>query len=291
MEATDMYPSDFEYAAPKTLDEAIALLHSNDDAKVLAGGHSLLPLMKTRLASPAMLVDIGHIAELKQIAANGQISIGAMATYHDVEHNQQLRQSCPILAEAIHDIGDPQVRNRGTVGGALAHADPASDMTAVILALNGMVVARGPDGERTIPVDDFFVDMLQTQLEHDEILTAITIQVPGGKTGMAYEKFKHPASGYPIVGVAAVVQLADDGTVADCRVGVTGAGPKAQRASAVEAALKGQQPSADTLRAAAEQAAEGIELLSDLAASEEFRAHLVQVHARRALERAVAAAK
>lgn len=286
-----MYPSDFEYAAPKTLDEAIALLQANEDSKILAGGHSLLPLMKTRLASPAMLIDIGHIDELKQIAANGTITIGAMATYRDVEKNEQIRQSCPILADAILNIGDPQVRNRGTLGGALAHADPASDMTAVILALNGTVVARGPDGERTIPADDFFVDMLQTQLEHDEVLTAITIPAPGSKTGMAYEKFKHPASGYPIVGVAAVVQLADDGTIADCRVGVTGAGPKAQRASAVEAALKGQQPSAEALRSAADLASEDIEFLGDLAASEEFRAHLVQVHARRALERAVASAK
>jgi carbon-monoxide dehydrogenase medium subunit len=286
-----MYPSDFEYAAPTTLDEAIALLHSNEDAKVLAGGHSLLPLMKTRLASPSMLIDIGHIDELKQVTANGSISIGAMATYHDVEHNEQLRRNCPILSDAIHHIGDVQVRNRGTLGGALAHADPASDMTAVILALNGAIVARGPDGERTIPADDFFVDILQTQLEHDEILTAISIPAPSGKTGMAYEKFKHPASGYAIVGVAAVVQLADDGTIADCRVGVTGAGPKAQRATATEAALKGKQPSDETIRAAAEQAAEGIDLLSDLSASEEFRAHLVRVHARRALERAVAAAK
>jgi len=285
-----MYPNDFEYVAPTTIEEAVQLLHTNEDAKVLAGGHSLLPLMKTRLASPPMLVDIGHIPELRQISVNGGISIGAMATYHEVAQSAELKQRCPILADAIHHIGDAQVRNRGTLGGALAHADPAADMTAIILALGGAITAQGPNGTREIAIDDFFVDMLQTGLEPDEILTAITIPASTGRTGMAYEKFKHPASGYAIVGVATVVHLDGAGAISDCRIAVTGAGPKPQRATLAENMLAGQQPSKENIAAAAEQTSAGLELLSDISASEEFRAHLVRVHARRAIERAVASA-
>ncbi|HSH82012.1 MAG TPA: xanthine dehydrogenase family protein subunit M [Herpetosiphonaceae bacterium] len=282
-----MFPNDFAYAAPRTLDEAIQLLQANPDAKVLAGGHSLLPLMKTRLAAPPMLVDIGKIADLRRIAADGVLHIGATVTYHEIEHSTDVAERCPLLVETARNIGDPQVRNRGTLGGALAHSDPAADMTAVLLALGGDVKARGPRGERTIPADDLFVDMLQTQLEPDEILTEITIPQSHGRTGMAYEKFAHPASGYAIVGVAAVVQLGGDGTVSACRIGVTGAGPKAQRAAAAEKLLSGKTPTADTIAAAAAQADSGLDLLSDLAGSEEYRAHLVRVQTRRALERAV----
>ena len=285
-----MYPNDFEYAAPATTEEAIALLQANEEAKVLAGGHSLLPLIKIRLASPPMLVDIGKIPALKAIAANGELAIGGTATYHDIAHSAAVREYCPLLIEAIHKIGDAQVRSCGTLGGALAHADPAADMPAVVLALGGTVTLQGPDGERTIPADDFFVDMMQTQLSHDEILTRINIPRASGRTGTAYEKFKNPASGYAVVGVAAMVQLDDGGAITACRVGVTGAGTKAQRATQTENMLIGQHPSPAILQAAAQQAATGIELMSDLAASEEFRGHLVRVHARRALERAVAAA-
>lgn len=282
-----MFPNEFDYVAPHTVDEAVALLQQNPEAKVLAGGHSLLPLMKTRLASPTMLIDIGKIDELRQISANGDLSIGALATYNQVAHSADVRARCPIIADAIPLIGDMQVRNRGTLGGALAHADPAADMTAIVLALGGTIRARGPNGERTISVDDFFVDLLQTQLDHDEILTAVTIPAMSGRVGMAYEKFKHPASGYAIVGVAAVVRLGDDGKVADVRIGVTGAGAIAQRARASEDALRGQTPTVEQIAAAAELAPDGIEMLADLAASETFRAHLVRVHARRALQRAV----
>jgi carbon-monoxide dehydrogenase medium subunit len=286
-----MFPNDFEYAAPSTVDEAIQLLQANEDAKILAGGHSLLPLMKVRLANPPMLVDIGQIPELRTITANGALTIGAAATYRDVEQSASVQARCPFLVEVVHSIGDKEVRNRGTLGGSLAHADPAADLPAVALALGATLTARGPRGERTIPAEDFFVDMLQTQLDHDEILTAITIPQTSGKAGMAYEKFKHPASGYAVVGVAALVRLDDRGAIAECRVGITGAGPKAQRATLTENMLTGQQPAPAGIAAAAEQAANGLELLGDLAASEEFRAHLVRVHARRALERAVAAAK
>ena len=284
-----MYPNDFEYAAPSTVDQAIALLQANEDAKLLAGGHSLLPLMKTRLANPPMLVDISRISELRQISANGGLSIGATVTYHEIERSQAVQQRCPLLHEAARNIGDAQVRNWGTIGGALAHADPAADMTAVILALGAVIVARGPRGERTIPADDFFVDMLQTQLDHDEILTEINIPQTSGRTGMAYEKFKHPASGYAVVGVAAFVRLDDAGTIIECRIGITGAGPKAQRATLAENMLIGHQPTADTIAAAAELAPNGLDLLNDLAASDKFREHLVRVHTRRALERALAA--
>ena len=283
-----MFPNDFAYAAPRTLDEAIQLLQANPDAKVLAGGHSLLPLMKTRLAAPPMLVDIGKIADLRRIAADGMLHIGATVTYHEIEHSADVAERCPLLVETARNIGDPQVRNRGTLGGALAHSDPAADMTAVLLALGGDVKARGPRGERTIPADDLFVDMLQTQLDPDEILTEIIIPHSHGRTGMAYEKFAHPASGYAIVGVAAVVQLGGDGTVSACRIGVTGAGPKAQRAAAAEKLLSGKTATAETIAAAAEQADSGLDLLADLAGSEEYRAHLVRVYTRRALERAVA---
>ena len=283
-----MYPNDFAYAAPATLEEAIALLQSNADAKILAGGHSLLPLMKTRLLSPPMLIDVGNIAELRRISSNGDLLIGATATYTEVERSEEVRRHSPIISAAVRNIGDAQVRSRGTIGGAIAHADPASDMTAVILALGGTLKAVGPDGERTIPVDDFFVDMLETQLASDEILTTISIPPSAGRPAMAYEKFKHPASGYAIVGVAVVMGLDDEGKIASCRIGVTGAGPKPQRARKTEGMLVGQSPTTQTIAAAAEQAAGGLEFLNDLAASEEFRAHLVRVHTRRALEKALA---
>ena len=283
-----MYPNDFTYAAPATLDEAIALLQSNADAKILAGGHSLLPLMKMRLLSPPMLIDVGNIAELRRISANGDLQIGATATYTEVERSDEVRRHSPIISAAVRNIGDAQVRNRGTIGGAIAHADPASDMTAVILALGGTLKARGPNGERAIPVDDFFVDMLETQLASDEILTTISIPPSAGRPVMAYEKFKHPASGYAIVGVAVVMGLDDEGKISSCRIGVTGAGPKPQRARKTEGMLVGQPPTTQMITAAAEQAASGLEFLSDLAASEEFRAHLVRVHTRRALEKALA---
>ncbi len=282
-----MYPNEFDYVAPQTVDEAVALLQQNPDAKLLAGGHSLLPLMKTRLASPPMLIDIGKLDELRTISANGDLSIGALATYKQVAQSADVQQRCPMLAEAIPLIGDMQVRNRGTLGGALAHADPAADMTAIVLALGGTIKARGPNGERTIEIDEFFVDLLQTQLDHDEILLSVTIPAMSGRVGMAYEKFKHPASGYAIVGVAAVVRLGDDGNVSDVRVGITGAGAMAQRAKGTEDALRGKAPTATNIEAAAQMASDGIDLLADLAASESFRAHLVRVYTRRALERAV----
>ncbi len=281
-----MYPSDFAYAAPTTLAEALQLLSQNPEAKVLAGGHSLLPAMRIRLMTPPMLVDIGKLSELRGIQVNGNVSIGALTTYRDVETSRELAERLPMLVECAANVGDPQVRNRGTIGGSVAHADPAADMPTVVLALGAEFKVVGLQGERTIAADDFFVDMLQSAVEPGELLTGITIPQMPAQMGSAYEKFKHPASGYAIVGVAAMVHLGADGSVADCRIGVTGAGPKAQRARAAEDALKG---GAD-VAVAAERASEGLDYIGDISASEEYRAHLVRVLAKRGLTRALAQA-
>ncbi|WP_026370318.1 FAD binding domain-containing protein [Kallotenue papyrolyticum] len=278
-----MYPNNFEYAAPATLQEALDLLSQNAEAKVLAGGHSLLPMMKIRLANPGMLVDLRKIAELKGIQVDGEIRVGAMTTYAELERSEELRQRLPVIAECVNVIGDPAVRNRGTIGGSLAHADPAADMPALMLALEAQMRVRGPNGERTIAAADFFVDMLQSALEPGEILTEIVIPLLPQGAGAAYEKFKHPASGYAVVGVAAVVQRGDGGQVSACRIAVTGAGPRAQRARAAEEALV----SSGNLEDAAAKAADGLDLIGDAFASEEFRAHLTRVLTRRALKRAM----
>jgi carbon-monoxide dehydrogenase medium subunit len=282
-----MYPSDFEYAAPTTLAEALELLNNNPEAKVLAGGHSLLPLMRMRLFSPPMLIDIGKIGELKGIQANGSVTIGAMATYRDVETSAELRERLPMLVEAAGQVGDPQVRNRGTIGGSLAHADPSADMTAIMMALGASMKVVGPNGERTVPADEFFVDMLQSALEPGELLTEIHIpHMPAGH-GAAYEKFKHAASGYAVVGVAAMVHKAEDGTIAECRIAVTGAGPRAQRAELAETMLQGRQGTVEDVAAAADQAASGLEFIGDISASEEFRAQLTRVLTKRAVMKAL----
>jgi carbon-monoxide dehydrogenase medium subunit len=236
-------------------------------------------------------VDIGKIQELKGIRVNGSVSIGAYTTYHELETSQELAQRVPMLVECAGNVGDPQVRNRGTIGGSIAHADPAADMTAVVLALGAELKAVGPGGERTIAADNFFVDMLQSALEQGELLTEITVPQMTGQVGMAYEKFKHPASGYAIVGVAALVQRGDSGSIAACRIGVTGAGPKAQRATLAENMLLNRAGSAEDIAAAAEQAASGLELIADISASEAYRAHLTRVLAKRALTKALERAR
>ena len=283
-----MFPAKFEYHAPTSLDEAIKLLdEGNGDVKVLAGGHSLLPLMKLRLAQPKALVDIGRIQGLSgiKVTADG-VTIGARTTHAEIESSEELKRALPILPECASVIGDLQVRNCGTIGGSLAHADPAGDFPAVILALDAELIARGPKGERTIKAGDFFVDMLTSALEPNEILTEIRIKSLPPKAGSAYLKMDHPASHYALCGVAAIVTLGDDGKIADARIGVTGVAPKAYRATGVEQALKGQPANRDTFAKAAEKAAEGQDTLDDLHASSDYRAHLARVFTRRALERA-----
>jgi len=275
-------PADFDYAAPSTLAEALQLLSDHpDDAKVLAGGHSLVPLMKLRLAAPGMLIDLGRISELKGVSQDGgRLRIGAMTTHAEVAASSVVQQSAPALAQAAHEIGDRQVRARGTIGGTLAHSDPAADLPAAMLALDGQIVARSTRGERTIGADEFFVDLLTTALEPDEIITAVTVAV---SPRSAYVKFPNPASHYAIAGVGVAVQ--GDGTVSAARIGVTGAAAMAYRATAAEAALTGQALSAQSIAAAADAAYDGRELLGDIHASAEYRAALVKVMTRRALEK------
>ena len=282
-----MYPAQFEYVAPSTLDEAIRLLsESGGDAKILAGGHSLLPMMKLRLAQPAKLIDIGRLPGLNEIKVdNNGISIGALVTHTQVAASPEIQRALPLLAEAERMVGDIQVRNRGTLAGALAHADPAGDSPAVFLALDGEVVARGPNGERTIKASDFFVDILTTSLAENEIITHVRFRTLPSRTGTSYKKFEHPASHYALTGVAAVVTLGDGGRIGQASVGVTGVGPKAYRAEGVEQALRGK--GADAVREAAERAADGIDCNDDIHASAEYRAHLARVFTRRPLEEAI----
>lgn len=281
-----MFPTQFAYHRPTSVQDAVKLLSGDPDAKIVAGGHSLLPAMKLRLASPSALVDIGRIEGLRGIRVNGDVRIGAMTTYQELIDSGELRDRLPILAETASNVGDPQVQARGTLGGSLAHADPAADLTAVILALGGEVTVMGSGGERTIAADDLFVDLLTTSLQPDEVLTEISIPAPGGRRAMAYEKHRHPASGYAVVGVAAVLDLANDGTCRQARIAVTGATSKATRASAAEQALAGKPLDASTIADAAAVAADGLEINGDHYASAEYRRHLIGVFTRRVLERA-----
>ncbi len=280
-----MYPTQFEYQRPSSVQEAVAILAANPEAKILAGGHSLIPAMKLRLAMPGALVDIGRIEDLRGISVNGgSATIGAMTTYVEIEDSAELAQAFPIIAETVRIVGDPSVRSRGTLGGSLAHSDPAADFTAVMLALGASVKVTGPNGQREISADDLFVDLLTTSLEPEEIITSISIPAQNG-AGAAYEKHAHPASGYAVVGVAAAVKV-DGGTISSARIAVTGATSKATRATAAEQALVGKPANAETIAAAAAMSADGLEINGDVYASAEYRAHPVTVHTRRALTRA-----
>jgi carbon-monoxide dehydrogenase medium subunit len=288
-----MFPAAFEYHRPSSVQEAVALLEqSGGEAKVLAGGHSLLPLLKLRLAEPRALIDIGRLPGMTGIQSQGgELVIGSLTTHAAIATSDTAKQAAPLLAEAANVIGDQQVRNRGTIGGSLAHADPAGDFPAVILALEAQIKAVGPNGERTIPATDFFVDMLTSALGESEILTEIRIPALPSGSGTAYLKMDHPASHYALCGVAAIVQLGGSGAVEQVRVGVTGVGPKAYRATGVENALRGQSASAESVEQAAQHAADGIDALGDIHASTEYRSHLARVFARRALNEAIARAR
>jgi aerobic carbon-monoxide dehydrogenase medium subunit len=279
-----MIPASFDYYAAASVDEAIALLRQHGDAaKVLAGGHSLIPIMKLRLAEPGVIVDIGRIAALRGVQVrNGGVAVGALTT-HTAVGGSELLAGLAALQEAARAVGDVQVRNRGTLGGSLAHADPGADLPAAVLALDGEIVLTGPNGERTVKADDFFVGLLTSDVGDDEILTEVRFATPPPRSGSAYVKFANPASGYAIVGVAALVALAADGTVASCRVGVTGTGDHAVRATGVETELTGKQPTAENIAAAASSAAAGIDPLEDIHASADYRAELTRVLTRRAL--------
>jgi len=287
-----MIPAQFDYLTPATLAEAVSMLAQNpDDAKILAGGHSLIPAMKLRLAMPQILIDIGRIKDLSYIGEEGdEIHIGAMTTHYQIESSDRLREICPILPEAASVIGDVQVRNKGTLGGSVAHADPAADWPAVMIALNAEIVAVSPGGERTISMDDFFLDMMTTALEPGEILREIRIKKPSGRFGQAYAKVLQPASGFAVVGVAVHLTLDGAGACESASIGITGVASKAYRATEVEAALKGSVIDQSTVRQAASHAVDGIDANGDLFASADYRKHLAQVHTRRAIESALARA-
>ena len=288
-----MIPASFDYYRPQTIDEAIQLLGQHgEDAKILAGGHSLIPMMKLRLAEPAVLIDIGRVSGLSHIReSNGQIAIGALSTYHSLESSDTLRSRAPVISEAAALVGDVQVRNRGTIGGSLTHADPGADLPAVILALDATMKLRGANGERSVPASEFFVEMMTTAVRPDELLTEVQAPSLPPRSGSVYLKHPNPASGYSVVGVAAIVTLGADGVCQNVRIGISGAGPMPVRASAAEAVLRSQQPTDENIARAAGRAAEGIETLDDIHASSEYRAHLVEVYTRRALAEAVRRAR
>jgi carbon-monoxide dehydrogenase medium subunit len=278
----------FEYHVPSTLQEAIALLTQyNGEAKILAGGHSLLPIMNLRLAQPKALIDISKIPGLSGIREdNGSIVIGAMTTHYLVESSSLLKQKVPILPETAAVIGDVQVRNRGTIGGSIAHADPAGDLPGTAVALDLQLKAVGPRGERSLRAREFFVDILTTALQPDEILTEIRVPAMAPRTGSAYEKFPNPASRYAIVGAAAVVTLDGNGVCQKASVGLNGVTGTPVAAVGVEQALVGQRVNAQSIQEASAKAADGLEPLGDIFASAMYRAHLARVFTKRALTRA-----
>lgn len=277
-----MIPAEFEYLEPSSLEEALQILAARgEEAKVLAGGHSLVPLMKLRLTQPGVLVYLGRIPGLKGISLDGQrLRIGGMTTHAEVAASPLVRQQAPALAQAAHEVGDRQVRARGTIGGSLAHNDPAADLPAVMLALDAEMKLRSASGERTLKAESFLVGILETALRPDEILTEVSVAV---SPRSAYVKFPNPASHYAIAGVG--VALQGNGTVTGARIGVTGAAPLAFRAAGAEAALTGKSLSAESISAAADAAYDGRELLSDIHASSEYRSMLVRVLTKRALEK------
>lgn len=283
-----MYPAAFEYHAPATVRDALALLGSLEDAKLLAGGHSLIPMMKLRLAQPKHLIDIRKIPVLAGIREDtGALAIGAMTTHWQIESSSVVRSRCPILAETASMVGDPQVRNLGTIGGSLAHADPAADEPAAILALGAELVCEGPNGRRTVKAEEWFHGLMTTALGEDEILVEVRVPLWPSGSGGAYMKFPHPASRFAVVGVAAMLTVDKQGRCSRAGVGVTGAGTHAVRARGVEAGVVGKRLDAATIEAAAQKAADGIDVQADLQGSVEYKSHLVRVFARRALESAV----
>jgi carbon-monoxide dehydrogenase medium subunit len=280
-----VFPNQFEYHRPNSVQAAAGLLAADPEAKLLAGGHSLLPAMKLRLASPSSLVDLGGVSGLDSIDTSGPVTFGAMTTYAAIRDSREVKNALPILAEAADNVGDPAVQARGTIGGALAHSDPAADFTAIFLALDGSVDVTGTNGTRTIAADDLFVDLFTTALEADEIITSVSFPAADG-AGMAYEKFRHPASGYAVVGVAVKVSKGADGNVESARIAVTGAPSKATRATAAEQALVGKAFDDAAIDAAAAVTADGMEINGDHFASEEYRRHLIGVLTGRALRKA-----
>ncbi len=284
-----MIPAQFEYVAPTTVEEALsALAEHGDDAKIMAGGQSLLPVMRMRLNAPEWVIDLSRIDSLRGIREDGDaIVIGALTTHHDVMHDALVREHALLITKAASEVADAQVRHRGTFGGALAHADPAGDLGAPALALGAEFVIAGPGGSRTVAADDFFVDLFETAIGEDEILTEVRIPKHTG-WGAHYAKFVRVAHQWPIVAVAATVK-ADGGTISEARIGLTNMGSTPLRARGAEEALAGATASEDGVREAADKAADGTNPPSDLNGSSEYRQHLAKVLTRRAVVAAAGA--
>jgi carbon-monoxide dehydrogenase medium subunit len=280
-----MIPNSFDYAAPKTLKEALGLIASG--AKPLAGGMSLIPMMKLRLALPESLVNIGQLKELNYVREDGgAIHVGASTTHYEAERSPLLRGKCPLLAETAGHIGDIQVRNMGTIGGSVAHADPAADYPAALQALEAAIVIKSLSGERTVPASDFFVDAFTTALEPGEIVSEIVVPIDGESVGTSYQKFAHPASGFAVLGIAARLRKAA-GKIDFARIGVTGLSAHSYRALKAEEALVGKSGTEAEIRAAAGLVADGIEANSDLFASAAYRKQLAAAYAARAIAAAL----
>ena len=280
-----MIAQKFEYTVPKSLDEALHLLSGG--AKPLAGGMSLIPMMKLRLAAPEHLVDLRALKDLNYIReAGGQLHIGATTSHYEIESSALLRQKCPLLTETAASIGDVQVRNMGTIGGSVAHADPAADYPAALEALEAKFLLQGAKAERTLSAADFFVEAFTTALEPGEILREVIVPIDDARTGTSYQKMVQPASGFAIVGVATRVRQ-NAGKVSFVRIGVTGLSNHAYRATAAEKALEGKPASPNDIENAAALVAQGIDANSDLHASADYRKHLAVVHAARALKTAI----
>ena len=281
-----MIPLAFDYEVAESVDHAIELLGQHgEEAKILAGGHSLLPIMKLRLAAPAVLVDLGRLEDLKYVRDEGDhIAVGAMTRHSDVETDPILQEQCGLLAYTTSLVGDPQVRHRGTIGGSIAHGDAASDLPSALLALEGIFVVKGSGGERTVAAADFFEDYLQTALAPDEVLTEIRVPKLGQNASWSYKKFNRRAQDWAVVGAAAVVERSN-GSISSARIGLTNMGSTPVRATAAENALSGA--SADSVAEATSSADEGTSPASDIAASSEYRRHLARILSRRAVEEAL----
>ena len=287
-----MIPNSFEYVRANSVQDAVGLLSQHgESAKLLAGGHSLIPAMKLRLNAPSILIDISGISALSEIKKTGDtLEIGAFATHRSVEFSDIVKKECSVLAEAASRIGDPQVRNRGTIGGSLAHADPAADYPALILALDAEIEVAGKAGSRMIAADQFFTGLFETELKDGEVITKVRFPTLKKGAGAAYEKFPHPASRFAVVGVAAMLTV-DGGKCIAARVGVTGAAASAFRATDVENTLVGKALDEKAISDATAKVADPADLMSELSASAEYRAHLCSVLAKRALITAVERAK
>jgi len=284
-----MLPASFGYVAAHSVEEALQLLTKHgDDAKLLAGGHSLIPAMKLRLASPRYLIDLGSVPGLRGVRIDGEsLIIGALTVHADIAASDLVRKQLPGLADAASMIGDVQVRNRGTVGGSVAHADPAADLPVILTALNASFVLQSASGNRAIAADDFFIDFYTTAITANEVLTEIRVPLPPSGAGTAYAKLPHPASGYVVVSAGALIHRQPSGQCASARIAIGGMGSNPIRATATEAALQGQPLTPDVIARAAAKAAEGTDPDDDSYASADYKRHVATVYARQAIEAAV----